>query len=520
MRARAEFDQIVPEPPDETPAPTVYDLCCPAWEDEDDEEDEDDDPFDDDEEDDFEDENEDFVPEPVRRSVNLGRNDACWCGSGKKYKKCHLQADEEGRPAPLTPEKAEPRGSSEEAELRGRLISFATEILRKREVEESLLAFIGAEPLAGGDDDTQSREALDWMIHDYVPPRLGHPMIEEFLKRNPGGLSMRQRRILETWSHARYSVFEVQEVRLGEGVRLKDLLGDGEFFVHDLNTSKWAVQWDCLLARVEEFDGRHHFTAMVVGIPRPLVAPLRAWAIDARQRSGLDWGAFLRANSHKLRQEASRLMHRGADDMRVVGFEGDELVFSRARYALLDEEAVRRALNRSKAFLQEEDPADYGWLDEVEDASGARRAYGHVHIGGGELRLECSTRQRLKRGKELLGSLAGEHLRHLDDDFTPWQSAMRDRKAASGPAKASSRPPEVERELAGKVLAEHYDRWLDMPLPALDGKTPRQAAAAPEDRARVVDLLKLLENGEEHKRRNGLAWYDVSKLKAKLGVAF
>jgi hypothetical protein len=32
--------------------------------------------------------------------------------------------------------------------------------------------------------------------------------------------------------------------------------------------------------------------------------------------------------------------------------------------------------------------------------------------------------------------------------------------------------------------------------------------------------LKLLENGEEHKRRNGLAWYDVSKLKAKLGVAF
>jgi len=23
----------------------------------------------------------------------LGRNDACWCGSGKKYKRCHLEAD-------------------------------------------------------------------------------------------------------------------------------------------------------------------------------------------------------------------------------------------------------------------------------------------------------------------------------------------------------------------------------------------------------------------------------------------
>ena len=24
----------------------------------------------------------------------LGRNDLCWCGSGKKYKKCHLNKDE------------------------------------------------------------------------------------------------------------------------------------------------------------------------------------------------------------------------------------------------------------------------------------------------------------------------------------------------------------------------------------------------------------------------------------------
>jgi len=26
-----------------------------------------------------------------------GRNDSCWCGSGKKYKKCHLEEDEKKR---------------------------------------------------------------------------------------------------------------------------------------------------------------------------------------------------------------------------------------------------------------------------------------------------------------------------------------------------------------------------------------------------------------------------------------
>jgi hypothetical protein len=33
------------------------------------------------------------VDEEPRRRTAPGRNDPCWCGSGKKYKKCHLDAD-------------------------------------------------------------------------------------------------------------------------------------------------------------------------------------------------------------------------------------------------------------------------------------------------------------------------------------------------------------------------------------------------------------------------------------------
>jgi hypothetical protein len=34
------------------------------------------------------------LAEPIGRHGQLGRNDPCWCGSGRKYKKCHLGADE------------------------------------------------------------------------------------------------------------------------------------------------------------------------------------------------------------------------------------------------------------------------------------------------------------------------------------------------------------------------------------------------------------------------------------------
>lgn len=31
---------------------------------------------------------------PPKSAMNLGRNDICWCGSGKKYKKCHYASDQ------------------------------------------------------------------------------------------------------------------------------------------------------------------------------------------------------------------------------------------------------------------------------------------------------------------------------------------------------------------------------------------------------------------------------------------
>ena len=35
-------------------------------------------------------------PQTVKRDKpKLGRNDPCWCGSGKKYKTCHMRSDEE-----------------------------------------------------------------------------------------------------------------------------------------------------------------------------------------------------------------------------------------------------------------------------------------------------------------------------------------------------------------------------------------------------------------------------------------
>ena len=35
--------------------------------------------------------------QPDAPEVLPGRNEDCWCGSGKKYKKCHMAQDETGK---------------------------------------------------------------------------------------------------------------------------------------------------------------------------------------------------------------------------------------------------------------------------------------------------------------------------------------------------------------------------------------------------------------------------------------
>jgi uncharacterized protein YecA (UPF0149 family) len=41
-----------------------------------------------------------FFKKP-QNTADLGRNEQCWCGSGKKYKQCHFENDKRKRAAEL-----------------------------------------------------------------------------------------------------------------------------------------------------------------------------------------------------------------------------------------------------------------------------------------------------------------------------------------------------------------------------------------------------------------------------------
>ncbi|RKO68052.1 SEC-C metal-binding domain-containing protein [Desulfofundulus salinus] len=104
-------------------------------------------------------------------------------------------------------------------------------------------------------------------------------------------------------------------------------------------------------------------------------------------------------------------------------------------------------------------------------------------------------------------------LPHLVDDsegdeyFPPVNDALFDRISAR-----------IAQQITEAVLDEYYDRWIDKPVPALDGKTPREACRTAEGRARLEELFRELELVETSRELKGEPHYDLQKLRRKLGL--
>ena len=64
-----------------------------------------------------------------------------------------------------------------------------------------------------------------------------------------------------------------------------------------------------------------------------------------------------------------------------------------------------------------------------------------------------------------------------------------------------------------EFIRDYETRWLDEPIPALDGHTPRQAADDPTRRADLINLLDTFPAGEA--ARGGM---DADRLRARLGL--
>ncbi|MEJ5368387.1 MAG: SEC-C domain-containing protein [Bryobacteraceae bacterium] len=112
------------------------------------------------------------------RLRRTGRNDPCWCGSGKKYKKCHLEQDQAAAHRGKSGQQAAPIGGPF-AEVRRGLVKLAERSVSGASRRTALEEFFGSRKNVDEDD---LLAFMDWLIFDWEPLRGGKRLIEQYLE--------------------------------------------------------------------------------------------------------------------------------------------------------------------------------------------------------------------------------------------------------------------------------------------------------------------------------------------------
>lgn len=136
----------------------------------------------------------------------------------------------------------------------------------------------------------------------------------------------------------------------------------------------------------------------------------------------------------------------------------------------------------------------------------------HLTLGSDRLRLETNSVERADRLRARLEAGCGALLRHrMREHADPLSSARPARESTPRPEP----PPEALQALR-ELKARHYATWIDTPVPALGGRTPRQAARTQRGREQVDVILRSMENGEH--RAGGGTPFDFGPLRRGLGL--
>ncbi len=262
----------------------------------------------------------DLPPAPIRRPVAPGRNDPCWCNSGKKYKKCHLDSDQRGEPG--TSAAPAVGGANEFSGLRERIGNFLGEALTKREKQRAVEEFTQA---VGPDDELDTVVIVDWMLHDWISPRLGTSVMAEFLRCHESSLSPREREMVAAWAKSFISLYEVEDVQPGVGLKLRDVLLGGSVFAHDRAISGKVVRWDGLFARAVPGERGIELGGAGQFVQRGNIAALMQWMEEERSARDIDWRSYLKGNWPLIRRQAYAVAQAWSDSLRITNTDGEEL---------------------------------------------------------------------------------------------------------------------------------------------------------------------------------------------------
>lgn len=441
----------------------------------------------------------------------VGRNDPCPCGSGKKYKKCCLG-------------KSFTQIGKEES-IKKTLVQELLKFFGKRfykEGYEDVMAifwddFNPTEFLKGDSLERAEINFWEWVVHDWVDEVSRKSLIDLYIE-NKRALSLDEHKILTMLKNSVLSLYEVQEVFPDEGLLLKDLIRGGRYNVREKAATRQFAKWDILATRLLQVDGLYIMSGSAYLYPIKVKDEILGdilFMYDCYRKKDPEAGmdGFLKANGQRFNFYWYDLI-KNPPKVKLATTDREPVVISKAYYKFEDKGPVLEALRRIEDFKEEEN--GFVWLGK-RNKDGEATMLGRAFFDRETLILECNSRERLKRGKELIQKhISG--VTHKVDSYEDIYKHLDSLKEKPTQKPSGDIPFEVQQQLYTRFMERHCRKWLTEKIPALGGKTPKQAIRSRTGKEQVKELLKSFENTEEHNKKAGKPYYDLSWMWDELGI--
>lgn len=477
-----------------------------------------------------------------------GRNEPCPCGSGRKYKHCCLKATDA---ADFRWRQVRAAESRLVADLFAQsLKEFGPEFLRAA-VEEFFLWTGIPENFEQTDDFVLF--FIPWFVYEYVadphdPDRVANAPEESLaalhLRRHFAQLSPVERAFLESACASPLSFYAVTGTVPGSGVALRDVLTGEEVVVRDRLASDNVSAGALLFTRVVTVED----TSIMSGnapleIPPQWHLPL----LDFRKRCAKGRNRTLtREAVSDLSIELRELYFRIEEELwnpklpEIRNTDGDRLVMTVLTYRLACSPATAfdrlKSLSRLPAaevdgLLSQAARDESGAVTAVtvpwsrkgarESVEGGTTTLGMLQIEGDRLQVEVNSSRRAGRIQREIAKRLGADAELETRTAEPIEKLLAERRDSPRDAlddleqERLQQQPEVQ-ELLSQQRDRYWESWLDTPIPALDDRTPRQAARTAAGRERLDALFA--EFAWRDGRSDNPMSPDVPALRAKLGL--
>ena len=388
-----------------------------------------------------------------RPKATAGRNDPCPCGSGRKYKVCHS-----GR---------------ERHDLTDRaawLWDKAARYVRRN--DPSLLDELAADLLDDPFDRHKLRRSpfvLDVALHE-------HGMLAELIEERGWLLPDDEALVASQWVLTGRSVFEVTSID-PDGLTLYDIGTGDTVTLVNAHPSKTTRPGTILVGRPLPVGDTHRAFGGFIPIPRASVNPI----LDAITNS-----------------DPQQLIDALADTLRppqIRNTSGEAIVVHQQRWTIEHPDQLNGALTGAGFTTADEN----SWSLTVDTTGMKQAVVATVRYEPGDrvLVAETNSDERAAHARTLIETALpdarlqedrrrrpGDLRDDDDDDDDERESAPRGRMPLGG----AENDPALRAELEQFLITKERE-WIDESIPALGGRTPRDAVTDPIGREQVRQLL-------------------------------